>query len=74
VTIDSLDRNPVQPAPPVESVDANGLLDRLVGLSRKIEAHRMAIYLIEAEQSEMRARLRASGWQPPNPGVIEGKP
>lgn len=43
------------------------LLTRLAALSRQIEVHQAAVWLLEAERLELRNRLRQSGWTPPPP-------
>jgi hypothetical protein len=49
------------------SETADKILAELASLAQRIEAHRSAIWLLEAEQQTLRIRLRASGWQPPKP-------
>jgi hypothetical protein len=43
----------------------DAILDRLVEIARLIEAHRAAAYILEIEREELQAKLRASGWKPP---------
>lgn len=44
---------------------AEDILTRLSELSRQIEAHRAAQFLLEQERLELYAKLRAAGWKPP---------
>ncbi len=41
------------------------LLERLAEIARQIEAHRTAMWLLERRRDEVRERLIASGWDPP---------
>lgn len=49
------------------SEPADKILDQLATIARQIEAHKAAVWLLEREQDTIRARLRASDWQPPKP-------
>jgi hypothetical protein len=46
------------------SREAQVLLDRLVEISRMIEAHRATLYQLEHERFTLEAQLRATGWRP----------
>ena len=41
------------------------VLSRLAEISRLIESHRTAIFVLEQERFELQAKLRTSGWKPP---------
>jgi len=41
------------------------LLDRLAAISRQIEEHETARWLLEREREEVRQRLAQGGWKPP---------
>jgi hypothetical protein len=47
-----------------ESRQVRDLLDKLVELSRAIEAHRAALYLLERERMQLQTQLAATGWKP----------
>lgn len=44
---------------------SDAILDRLAELSRQIEAHRAAVFVLDPERQELQAQLRLAGWQPP---------
>jgi hypothetical protein len=41
------------------------ILDELENLSRDIEAHKTAIWLLEQRRAELQGQLRATGWVAP---------
>jgi hypothetical protein len=41
------------------------ILDELADIARVIEAHLTAVWLLERQRDEVRERLIASGWKPP---------
>ena len=43
----------------------DAILDRLAELSRQIEAHRAAVFVLDLERQDLQAKLRSAGWQPP---------
>ena len=45
---------------------ADVILTRLAEISRQIESHRAAAYLLDLERLDLQTRLRAAGWEPPN--------
>lgn len=44
---------------------ADAILARLVEISRHIESHKAAQFILEQERVELYGQLRASGWTPP---------
>jgi hypothetical protein len=46
-------------------VSADTILERLAELSKLIEAHGAAQFILEQERLALYAQLRASGWKPP---------
>lgn len=42
------------------------LLEQLAELSRQVEAHRTAIWLLEQKRLQLRERLIAAGWKAPS--------
>ena len=46
------------------SSNPDAILDRLAELSRQIEAHRAAVFVLDLERQELQAKLRSAGWQP----------
>lgn len=43
------------------------LLDQLADIARQIEAHKTVVWLLERQRDELRHRLIAAGWKPPEP-------
>jgi hypothetical protein len=46
--------------------DADTLLARLAELTRLLEEHRAAEFLLENERMALQLRLRGTGWKPPS--------
>jgi hypothetical protein len=46
-------------------MSADEILAELVTLSRQLEEHHAAAWLLERRRDELRAQLRGAGWQPP---------
>jgi hypothetical protein len=42
------------------------ILSRLAEISRLIESHRTAVWLLKRERSELLPKLPATGWKPPD--------
>jgi hypothetical protein len=45
----------------------DAILAELANLSRQLEQHHAAAWLIERRRDELCAQLRSAGWQPPHP-------
>jgi len=48
-----------------EPAEPEAIVQRLTELSRLIEEHRTAAFLLKAERDRLRWRLRRSDWRPP---------
>jgi hypothetical protein len=46
-------------------MNADAILERLAELARLIESHKAAAFVLDLERLELQAKLRASGWIPP---------
>jgi hypothetical protein len=46
-------------------MSADEILARLAELSKLIESHKAAAYVLELERFDLQTKLRASTWQPP---------